>query len=137
MRLKVLGIFILIMTFFVLTSCKATKEEDKDKISDLEYTVVEDANLPDVVVAKIEEVKKEPFKFSYTDGEYIFVVIGYGEQPTGGYSVQVNDLFDTNDYIVIRTNLIGPSEEDVKTTIPTYPYVVVKTKDLGLPVCFR
>lgn len=137
MKLKFIYIALLLLTIFILSSCKATKSVDEDKIKDLDYTVVDDEGLPEVVAAKIESVKTEPFKFSYTDGEYIYIAIGYGEQPTGGYSIQVLDLFETATYIVIRTNLLGPAPEDVATTVLTYPYVVVKTTDLDLAVCFR
>lgn len=137
MKLKFIYIAFLLSSIFILVSCKATKNEDEDKIRDLEYTIVEDEGLPEVVAAKIESVKAEPFKFSYTDGEDIYIAIGYGEQPTGGYSIQVTDLFETESYIVIRTNLLGPSESDATTTVLTYPYVVVKTTDLDLAVCFR
>lgn len=137
MKSKFIYIALLLVTIFMFTSCKATKSVDDDKIRDVEYTVVDDEGLPDVVAAKIESVKTEPFKFSYTDGEFIYIAIGYGEQPTGGYSIQVSDLFETKNYVVIRTKLLGPTEKDAATTVLTYPYVVVKTTDLDLPVCFR
>ncbi len=137
MKFKFICLALLLMILLGITSCKAMKKEDDDKIRDLEYTVVNDEGLPDVVAAKIESVKTEPFKFSYTDGESIYVAIGYGEQPTGGYSIQVTDLFETDTYIVIRTKLLGPAESDVVTPVITYPYVVVKTADLKLAICFR
>lgn len=138
MKLKVLCLFMILLSLFTFSSCKAEKDPNQDKIKDLEYTVVPDEELPDVVAAKIETVKTEPFKFSYSDEEFIYIAIGYGEQPTGGYSIQVTNLFETKKNIVITTKLLGPTEEDAAaTSVITYPYVVVKTANLDLAVCFR
>lgn len=137
MKIKVLLISILILTIGVFTSCKVVKDDDRDKIRDLEYTVLAEESLPEVVKTKIEAEKENPFKFSYNDGEYLYIAIGYGEQPTGGYSVQVSKFYEAEEYIIIKTTLIGPSEDDIPNPQPSYPYIVIKTVNLDLPVCFK
>lgn len=136
MRFKLI-ISIVLMGFALLTACKVSKEEDKDKIMDLEYTVMDNENLPEIVATKIEAEKMNPFKFSYTDGDSTYIAIGYGEQPTGGYSIQVNELYKTEEYVVIQTTLMGPSENEAVVTVLTYPYIVLLTKNLDLPICFK
>ncbi|QUH29053.1 protease complex subunit PrcB family protein [Vallitalea guaymasensis] len=133
-------IFILcLLIVFAFTACgnKAEEQEDEDKIRDLEFTVVEDKDVPDVIKQKIEESKMEPFKFSFSDGQYLYIVVGYGEQPTGGYSIQVKEVYESKDYVVILTELLGPSKDDTVTMSLSYPYVVVKTEDLSLPVYYK
>lgn len=137
MKKKVLLIGILIFAVGIFTSCKVVKNDNKDKIRDLEYTVLADENIPEIVKTKIEAEKANPFKFSYNDGEYLYVAIGYGEQPTGGYSIQVPEFYEAKEYIVIKTTLVGPAENDVPISLPSYPYVVIKTANLDLPVCFK
>lgn len=124
-------------TLLSLVGCKEEDPYEKEKIKDLEYTVVDDEDLPEVIAAKIEEDKVEPFKVSHTDGDYIYIVIGYGEQPTGGYSIQVKDLYQTDKYIIISTDLIGPAEDEMVATVLTYPYIVIKTEDLKMPICYK
>lgn len=130
-----IGLLLIVLTIF--TACKTEEPQDKSKIRDLEYTVLESENLPEIVLEKIEDEKMMPFKFSYSDGEYIYVAIGYGEQLTGGYSIQVKELYETDAYIVIKTELIGPTKEELATSVITYPFIVIKTEDIGLPFCFK
>lgn len=124
MLLMLLG---LLLSGLFLTGCKSENTDIK-KIKDLEFTVVEDADVPEQLMKIINEKKKEPFKLSYSDEDYLYIVVGYGEQPTGGYSISVNDLFLTSNAVYIDTNLIGPGENESVTNVITYPYIVVKTE---------
>lgn len=137
MKSKFFLIGIILMSITIFASCKAAKEENEDKVKDLEYTILESNLLPEIVATKIEAEKAIPFKFSYTDGEAIYIAIGYGEQPTGGYSIQVTDLYQAQEYIVVKATLIGPSEKDLAVTVLSYPYIVIKTENQDLPVCFK
>lgn len=121
----------------MLTSCNKMKKQEETKIKDLDFTMVDEADIPDVIMDKIEESKGEPFKFSFSDGQYLYIVVGYGEQPTGGYSIQVKEVYETKDYVVVLTELLGPNKDDNVTMSLSYPYVVIKTEDLSLPVYYK
>lgn len=108
-----------------LTGCKA-KDTEVKKLKDLDFTVVEDADIPGELKEIIDEKKEEPFKLSYSNKDYLYIVVGYGKQNSGGYSIAVDDLYLTDNAIYIDTNLIGPSSEDMVSQGVTYPYVVVK-----------
>lgn len=133
MILLVLGV---IGSGLLFTGCKSEKTDIK-KIKDLEFTVVEDADVPEQLMEIINEKKKEPFKMSYANTDNLYIVVGYGEQPTGGYSISVDDLYLTSNAVYIDTNLIGPSEKDYVTNAVTYPYVVVKTEFIDKKVVFN
>ncbi len=133
MLLMLLG---LLLSGLILTGCKS-EDTDVKKIKDLEFTVVEDADVPEQLMKIINEKKKEPFKLSYSDEDYLYIVVGYGEQPTGGYSISVDDLFLTSNAVYIDTNLIGPGENESVTNAITYPYVVVKTEFQDKSVVFK
>ncbi len=120
----------------LFTGCKS-ENTDVKKIKDLEFTVVEDADVPEQLMQIINEKKKEPFKMSYSNVDSLYIVVGYGEQPTGGYSISVDELFLTSNAVYIDTNLIGPSESDYVTNSVTYPYVVVKTEFIDKSVVFK
>ena len=124
-RTTLLLLTIMITAIIGLTGCK-TEDTDIKKLKDLEFTVVEDADLPGELKEIIDEKKEEPFKLSYSNKDYLYIVVGYGKQNSGGYSIAVDQLYLTSNAIYIDTNLIGPSQEDLVSQGVTYPYVVVK-----------
>lgn len=98
------------------------------KERDLEFTVVAERDIPSTLKDVIEEKKMQPLQISYTAGEDLYIAVGYGEQLTGGYSISVNELYETAESIVIDTTLVGPENLNQSSSSPSYPYVVVKTE---------
>lgn len=136
-RLKiVITLLLLISIFFGLTGCKKDETEIK-KIKDLEFTVVEDTDLPGELKEIIDEKKDKPFRLHYSNNDFLFIVVGYGKQNSGGYSIAVEELFLTENAIYIDTNLIGPSQDDMVTQGVTYPYVVVKLEYMDKRIVFE
>lgn len=107
-----------------------------EKIRDMEFTVLAQENIPEECMTMIEEKKEAPFKFTYEDGQYLYICVGYGKQATGGYSISVNELYLTENAIYADTNLIGPSADSEKVQAETYPYIVIKTEYLDENVVF-
>ncbi len=126
----------IVLALIGLTGCKKGNTDVK-KIKDLEFTVVEDADLPGELKEIIDEKKEEPFKLSYSNKDNLYIVVGYGKQNSGGYSISVDDLYLTSNAIYINTNLIGPSQNDAVTQGVTYPYVVVKLEFREEPIVFE
>ena len=58
--------------------------DEPDKISDLDYTIAAEADIPEELQNDIEEKKAADFKMTYKDSEFLYIVRGYGEQETGG-----------------------------------------------------
>lgn len=113
------------------------KQDPMEKIRDLEFSVIAEDNLPEELLSIISEKKVSPFKLTFQDQGYVYICIGYGEQETGGYSITVNELYETSNAIYIDTNLLGPGVEDKGKKSPSYPYVVVKTEYIDKPVVFK
>lgn len=128
---------ILLAIMILLVGCRTQTLDNEDKKETLDFNVMDPDEVPEEVMTMIENQKEDPFKFSYTDGENLYIVVGYGEQPTGGYSVQVLDVYLTGQSVVIETELLGPSKEDVVTMVLTYPYVIVRTEHIDLPVYYK
>ena len=106
-RLKVVILLITVLiTAFAIMGCKNEEDEIK-KLKDLEFTVVEDADAPGELMEIINEKKENPFRLSYSNKDYLYIVVGYGKQNSGGYSITVEDLYLTKNAIYIDTNLIG------------------------------
>lgn len=107
-----------------------------EKIKDLEFTVIAEDNIPEELFGKIEEKKKEAFKITFEDKGFLYVCVGYGTQQTGGYSIAVNDMFETANAVYVDTNLIGPKPEEKSNQVESYPYIVLKTEFIDKPVVF-
>lgn len=131
-------IIMLVLCTWIMTGC-AEKKDPLEKIKDLEFTVIAEENIPEELLQVINEKKAEVFKITYQDSGFLYVCTGYGEQETGGYSISVNSLYETENAVYFDTTLIGPTpgETDGKKNSPSYPYVVVKTEMIEKPVVFE
>ena len=136
---KVLVILALLAWVFVvrfLTACSVEKDDLK-KVRDLEVTVDGEADLPEELKNVIGETKAAPFKLTYTDDQNLYIVVGYGEQETGGYSISVRELYLTENAIVADTELLGPEAAEQAGTEKSFPYIVIKTEYLEEPIIFQ
>lgn len=129
---------VMIFTLFLpaLTGCSISSGEPT-KLRDLEFTVVSEEVLPEELKALVEERKTGEFKITYTDADALYICTGYGEQPTGGYSITVDELYLAEDAIYISTSLLGPASGETPPEAPSYPYLVVKTELLDKTVVFE
>lgn len=134
MLISFLLLWVLIVRF--LTGCTVQKER-QDKVRDLEFTIVSEEEMPDELKQIIDEKKTAPFKLTYSNDQGLYIIIGYGEQPTGGYSISVKDLYLTENAIVIDTELAGPEKDESTGVEKSYPYIVVQTEYLENPVIFH
>ena len=110
--------------------------EENVKLRDLDFTVLSEEKIPEELKSIIEEKKAQPFKLTYSDNEYLFICIGYGEQATGGYSIAVNELYLTDSAIHVNTQLLGPENSERGSNVPSYPFIVIKTEFLDQTVIF-
>jgi hypothetical protein len=117
--------------------CSFRNNQTAEKIRDLEYTVVGASEIPEELLDEIEVNKNSAFRLTYSDGEYLYIANGYGAQDTNGYSIQVKELYLTETAIYFKSELFGPQDGESVSTTPSYPYVVVKTELIDIPVVFE
>ena len=127
---------VIILCLSVLTGCSISNGE-ATKLRDLEFTVVSEELLPGELKTLVEERKAGEFKITYSDANALYICMGYGEQPTGGYSIVVDELYLTEDAVYISTRLLGPASGETPADAPSYPYLVVKTELLDKTVIFE
>ena len=120
------AVFLLFWVLMVrfLTGCSVEKE-NQDKVRDLEFTVVGEADLPEELKNLVEEKKAAPFKLTYSNDQGLYIALGYGE------------LYLTENSIVIDTELKGPEKGETVGVEKSYPYIVVQTEYLENPVIFQ
>ena len=131
-----LGLLAVIAMALCLAGCTASKDEG-DKVRDLDFTVAGDMDVPQELKNLIAEKQQQPFKLTYSDEQNLYIAVGYGVQPTGGYSISVEDLYLTDNSIVIDTELKGPEKGENAGTQQSFPYIVIKTEYLENPVVFQ
>lgn len=112
------------------------KEEAYTKLREPEFTVVEETDVPAELLDRIKERKEKEFKISYRAEEGLYLVRGYGSQPSGGYSVVVDELFCAKEGLCIKTTLVGPAADEKVTTAVTHPYIVIKLEPMDTEVIF-
>ena len=127
-ELCLLGTFFMVTVLSSLLSGCSIEDTNRTKVKDLEYTIVEDADVPEEVMSMIEEKKAADFKVTYELDHDLYIVRGYGEQATGGYSIRIKDFYLTTNAILFDTELIGPRKGETTSASPGYPYIVIKTE---------
>ena len=135
-RLAGLAVLIFLLPVMLLCACTLDKAED-EKVRDLEFTVIGEGDAPQELQEIIGQKKTQPFKLTYSDDQNLYIVVGYGPQSTGGYSITVEELYLTENSIVIDTELMGPAKGEPAAQETSYPLVIVKTEYLEDPVVFE
>lgn len=120
----------------LLGGCKVT-DMASEKTQNLDYTVVKEEEIPEEMRSLIEEKKGQEFQMTYQSGEYLYLLKGYGQQMSGGYSIQIEELSLGESAIYFKTLLIGPSKGEKVSKEPSYPYIVVKLAYREEPVQFQ
>ncbi len=124
-----------IMGLLLLYGCATSQSQEK--VRDLEFTVAGPGEIPQDLAQIITEKQQTPFKLTYSDNDNLYIIVGYGAQDTGGYSIRVNELYLTENSIVIDTELLGPESKDGAGGSQSFPFIVVKTEFSELPVIFQ
>ncbi|MGN0347326.1 MAG: protease complex subunit PrcB family protein [Lachnospiraceae bacterium] len=127
---------IVITAFSMLMGC-TVREGSRNKVRDLDYTVLPEAEIPQEFYDFINENKETPMKLTYITEDALYVCVGYGKQETGGYSISVEEFYETTDGIVIDTTLIGPTVSETQVASGSFPFLVIKTEKMDVPVIFE
>ncbi len=130
------GVCLLAICAFLAAGCSMQKD-DEEKLRDIDYTVAEKENLPEELQAMIQEKQEGHFELTYGDGGYLYAVRGYGEQPTSGYSIQVDACYESSNSIWVETTLEGPKKGETVAEKETYPYIVLKMEYSEKGVIFK
>lgn len=130
---RLLVLLLCLGTICGLCGCSLMSTEEV-KLRDLDFTILGEEMVPQELAAMIEERKADAFKMTYSDNENLYICVGYGQQETGGYSITVDELYLTEEAVHVQTTLLGPDVSEKGNKTPSYPYVVIKTEYLDLPV---
>lgn len=136
-RHPLLHVVILTVLCSQLCCAGCSKKETLEKTSDLEFTVVSGSDIPKELQTLIAERQKNSFELTYSDNACLYVIKGYGKQPSGGYSIIIHDFYQADEQLVFHTELYGPQKDEPVSDSPSYPYIVIKTEYRENPVVFK
>lgn len=125
---------VLLLALVCLFACGVKEEETK--VKDLDYEIVEETAIPEELKNTIAEKKSSDLKLTYETADALYVVRGYGEKETGGYSISVKEFYLSKNAVYCATELIGPQKNETASNSPSYPYIVLKTEAQNKNVIF-
>ncbi len=131
---KIIPVIIICILF--LSGCSVSKNT-ADNQKAMDYTVVTEDTMPVEITEIVKQKKAGEFTSSCSLAGYLYIIVGYGTQSTGGYSIRVDELCESDTNINIRTTLIGPAAGEPVNKMPTYPYIVIKTEDSDKNIVFE
>jgi len=139
---KVWIISILILVVFIILGmqiqgCKFKIIPQEQARREVEFVIVSEECIPKEIQTLIETRKEEEIKLTYVDNNNRYIIIGYGKQKTGGYSIYIKDLYATENALYVDTCLLGPQKDSKRKDVPSYPVIVLQISEMGLPVVFK
>ena len=129
--------FLLLLVCLLAVPAGCGRGQEEEKLQDLDFTVVADSQVPEELREAVEARKEKEFRLTYSAGSDLYLAVGYGAQESGGYSIQVKELYRTESSIVLDTELLGPEEPAEPGAEASYPYLVLKMEMREEPVVFR
>lgn len=107
------------------------KNEPKD------YERPEGKNLPEEIQDWVNRSLNINLGQSKIYGDRQYILVTYGEKPTGGYYVNIEDVKILEDKVEVDVRFKAPQEGDMVTQAITYAYDLVVIKAVDLPVKYN
>ena len=127
-RLSGLLLVILLLVMAEASGCSLERGKNSSK-KEVDFTIVKSEDIPEQLKKQIDMKMKDEFDLTYSDGNNMYIVSGYGEVPTGGYSITVEELRMDSNKIHVRTKLHAPEESNDIVQEFSCPYIVIKLED--------
>ncbi len=105
-------------------------DDDKD-MGDNKGT---DQQLPAEIQAWVEQSRQIFLRQMRVFDGKAYILVTYGERPTGGYLVNITDLTVEQDSVVATVDFKRPGEGEIVTEAITYPYDLKVTDAVNLAV---
>ncbi|MFA5523210.1 MAG: protease complex subunit PrcB family protein [Tissierellales bacterium] len=125
MKKTIALVLIIILGLSLFTGCST--KNNSNVIGDINFEVVGSGALTS---SKLEEWYNESFKSegisSFDSKEYKYILIGAGEKPTGGYSVEVTSVEGNEDSITVTARVNAPKPDEMVTQAISYPSALIR-----------
>ena len=131
-----LNITVVVALMLAISFCMACSGGQADNHEKIDYTVVENEDLP-IELKKLIDNKQSTLRLTYTTKDYTYIVAGYGTKETSGYSIRLDDLYVSGNALYADFKLIGPAEGEQVNEVSTTPYIVLKYEKRDESVVFK
>lgn len=131
---KAVRLICMLILMTVLSGCRFIRIEEEER-TPLEYTIMKQEEIPREAVELMDQKKEKTFQMTYQVGDIRYLMKGYGRQLTGGYSIQVEEISESENAVFCKTRLVGPEEKNTGGE-PSYPCIVLRIADTQKPVQF-
>jgi hypothetical protein len=99
----------------MLGGCVSHSQIAQTDREEMAYTVMDMEQLPAQLTELIEANRQKEIRMSYTSGEDLYLIRGYGEQQSSGCRIEVLECSQSEDDILLETQLIGPDKSGQET----------------------
>lgn len=117
---------------FLLAGCQGASTAGEQV--PVAFSVEEERTLPAALRQAIKENEAREIRMTFEDGDDLYLIRGYGEQKTGGYSIAVDACTEDEEKLYLTTRLIGPEDAEKQPKEASYPYIVVRVAATGKTV---
>lgn len=129
MHRRIFSYCLFVVIFFVGCNRTINLGADKEKV---EYVICKESNLPSQMRELLEEKKKQPCTFTFSNSMYTYLAVCYGSRPYSGYSVKIEECSRTSGALYLRTQLIGPSAREPVVETETFPCLVLRCEKMDI-----
>ena len=117
---------------FLLAGCQGGSTAGEQ--APVAFSVEEERTIPAALRQAIKENETREIRMTFEDGNDLYLIRGYGEQKTGGYSIAVDACTEDEEKLYLTTRLIGPEDAEKQPKDASYPYIVVRVAATGKAV---
>ncbi|MCL5981082.1 MAG: protease complex subunit PrcB family protein [Firmicutes bacterium] len=130
MRMR-LFVFVILLTAILLSGCGRQTTPPPQPAPP-----GQDEPLPAAIQAWIEDSRTMFLAQSRTVDDTLYLLVTYGERPTGGYEVEIGEVVAAAGKISVPVRFKKPAPGEIVTQALTYPYDLIELEARNLPVEF-
>lgn len=98
---------------------------------------VEQETLPEEIAAWIENSQNTWLAQEKIYDDLMYLLVTYGEKPTGGYAVDIQQVVESEEEIIVKVAFTQPGEDDIVTQAITHPYDLFAMQPTEKPVVYE
>lgn len=137
-KVYMLSVFGLIISLGLCSACTLNERAAIPQTGKtIAYKIISDEKTEAALMDAVTEAKAQRFHIVYRNGDRMFLAVGYGEQPSSGYSITVEDIYEKDGVVYVCTMLVGPQKNEKTSSVRTFPYIILEMENMDCEIVFR